>query len=189
MSIALDLHTAQGVGTAEEESCQPPALRVLIVDDDETNCLVLSAMLAKEGYTVLTAADGQEALVVFDREQPDMVLMDVMMPVMDGYEATRRMKACTGERFVPVIFLTALQDQAALVDCIACGGDDFLTKPYKRPILRAKLKALERVRALYATLKAHKDELAYHHTRVREEQRRDSGGACAQPSDGRAPRL
>jgi CheY-like chemotaxis protein/anti-sigma regulatory factor (Ser/Thr protein kinase) len=145
-------------------------LRILIVDDDQANRLVLSAMLAKDGHTVHTAADGQEALDVFTREQPDMVLMDVVMPRMNGYEATRQIKARAGDRFVPVIFLTALHDATALVQCVAAGGDDFLTKPYKRTILQAKLRAFERTRALYTALQAQKDELAYHHARLQHEQ-------------------
>ncbi|MEE8305457.1 MAG: fused response regulator/phosphatase [Candidatus Tectomicrobia bacterium] len=171
MWVETDKRTSEDVSPAQEVGVGERPLRLLIVDDDLTNRLVLNAMLVKEGHTVLTAADGQEALEVFDREQPDMVLMDVMMPVMDGYEATRQIKARTGERFVPVIFLTALHDETALVECVACGGDDFLTKPYKRPILRAKVEALERVRRLYATLKTQKDELATHHTHIQQEQK------------------
>jgi len=115
------------------------------------------------------AGNGQEAVEAFEREQPDMVLMDVMMPVMDGYEATRAIKARAGDRFVPVFFLTAVTDEKALARCIEYGGDDFLTKPYNRIILNAKINALARVRHLYTTLKAQKDQLAYHQMRVEQE--------------------
>ena len=122
---------------------------VLIADDDRINRMVLHAMLQKDGHTVYVAENGQEAVTLFEQHQPDLVLMDVMMPYMDGYEATSRIKALTGERFVPVIFLTAMTDAQALVHCVECGGDDFLHKPYKHAILKAKIAALERVRQLY----------------------------------------
>jgi len=145
------------------------ALKILVVDDEPTNRMVLNAMLGKEGHEVVMAGNGQEAIEAFERERPDMVLMDVMMPVMDGYEATRVIKARAGDRFVPIFFLTAVTDEKALARCIEYGGDDFLTKPYNRVILNAKINALARVRRLYTTLKAQKDELAYHQMRVEQE--------------------
>jgi len=131
--------------------------------------MVLSAMLQKDGYTVCVAENGREAVALFEQQQPDMVLMDVMMPEMDGYEATSQIKALAGVRFVPVIFLTAITDDQALVQCVVCGGDDFLTKPYKRPILKAKINALERVRQLYTTLQHQKEVLTSHHQRLQRE--------------------
>jgi len=131
--------------------------------------MVLSAMLQKDGYTVCVAENGREAVAIFEQQQPDMVLMDVMMPEMDGYEATSQIKALAGARFVPVIFLNAITDDQALVQCMVCGGDDFLTKPYKRPILRAKINALERVRQLYTTLQRQKEVLTSHHQHLQRE--------------------
>jgi two-component system, HptB-dependent secretion and biofilm response regulator len=142
---------------------------VLIADDDRINRMVLHAMLQKDGHTVYVAENGQEAVTLFEQHQPDLVLMDVMMPEMDGYEATSRIKALTGERFVPVIFLTAMTDAQALVHCVECGGDDFLHKPYKHAILKAKIAALKRVRQLYTTLQSQKDALASHHRRLQRE--------------------
>jgi CheY-like chemotaxis protein/signal transduction histidine kinase len=145
-------------------------LKILIADDETMNRMLLSAILSKDGHRVVEACNGAEAVDVFVREQPDIVLMDVMMPVMDGYETTRRIKQVAGERFVPVIFLTALSDEQSLVRCIESGGDDFLTKPYKRVILQAKIEAMERVRQLYTVLKSQKDELAQHHRQLQREQ-------------------
>jgi len=108
-------------------------------------------------------------VTLFEQHQPDLVLMDVMMPDMDGYEATSRIKALTRERFVPVIFLTAMTDAQAMVHCVECGGDDFLHKPYKHAILKAKIAALERIRQLYTTLQTQKDALASHHRRLQHE--------------------
>ncbi|HEY5790366.1 MAG TPA: fused response regulator/phosphatase, partial [Gammaproteobacteria bacterium] len=143
--------------------------RILIADDDHVNRLILKAILAKEGHEVAVAENGQEAVVLFGSWQPDLVLMDVMMPLLDGYEATRQIKELAGERFVPVIFLTALSDESALARCVACGGDDFLTKPYSRVILKAKIDALERVRQLYGTMYRQRDQLAVHQKRLLQE--------------------
>jgi CheY-like chemotaxis protein len=148
---------------------QSSPFTILIADDDRINCTVLSAMLKKEGHTVYIAGNGQEAVARFEQHQPDMVLMDVMMPEMDGYEATRRIKALAGEHFVPVIFLTAMTDEQALAQCVVCGGDDFLTKPYKYTIIKAKIAALARVRQLYTTLQTQSHALASHHRRLQRE--------------------
>ena len=157
-----------GMAVAVTEPVAP--MRVLIVDDDYTNRLILRAMLVKESYEVSMAENGLDAVEQFDRDRHDMVLMDVMMPVMDGYEATRRIKELSGDRFVPVIFLTAVNDEQALAKCIEFGGDDFLTKPYNRVILKAKIDALKRVRNLYATLQDQHVELQRHTERLKREQ-------------------
>ncbi len=134
-------------------------MKILIVDDDRTNLTVLRRFLEKDGHRVVEATDGLKAVELFVREQPDMVLMDVMMPALDGYEATRRIKAACGERFVPVIFVTALTDDQALAKCVECGGDDFLTKPYNRVIIRAKVEAMARIGALHRQLGAQNAQL------------------------------
>lgn len=146
---------------------EAPALpvKVLVVDDDRVNLLFLRSLLGKMGYTVVEARDGVEAVQVFGDERPDIVFMDVMMPRMNGYEATRRIKALAGERFVPVIFLTALTDDAALTECIEVGGDDFLTKPFRQAILKSKLVASERIRALYGRVQRQNEELRVLHAR------------------------
>lgn len=123
-------------------------MKILLVDDDATNRLVLGAYLKKDGYQTVVAENGQQAIDVFLQEQPEMILMDVMMPVMDGYEATIKIKELS-ERFIPIIFLTAMTDEKALSKCVEVGGDDFLTKPYSRVILNAKIEALVRVSKLY----------------------------------------
>jgi CheY-like chemotaxis protein len=121
----------------------------LVVDDELSNRVILKALLKKQGFEVLQAKDGQEAIEQFEQQRPDLVFMDVMMPGMDGYEATRRIKALAGGCFTPIIFLTALTDEAALAKCIQAGGDDFLTKPFSHTILRSKVQAMERIRALH----------------------------------------
>jgi two-component system, HptB-dependent secretion and biofilm response regulator len=134
-------------------------MNILIVDDTETNRMVLVAMLLKDGHAVSEAANGQEGVTLFEREQPDLVIMDIMMPIMDGYEATALIKQRSGDRFTPVIFLTGMTDEADLAKCIAHGGDDFLTKPYSQVLLRAKIEALSRIRDLHALITAQNAEL------------------------------
>ncbi|MDH5189887.1 MAG: SpoIIE family protein phosphatase [Gammaproteobacteria bacterium] len=144
-------------------------LKILIVDDEVTNRMVLNAMLKKDGFTVLMAENGKQAIEVFNKENPDLILMDVMMPVMDGYEATRSIKSLVGDRFVPIFFLTAMTDEKALAKCIESGGDDFLTKPFSRTILRSKIDALLRVKKIYTTLQEQHAELVYHQQYIERE--------------------
>ena len=122
--------------------------KALIVDDEKTNRLILKKLLQKQGYETLEAEDGQQAVEQFRNEIPDIVFMDVMMPVMDGYEATVIIKQESSRKFVPVIFLTAMTDEESLAKCIEVGGDDFLVKPYDRFILQTKIKAMQRIAAL-----------------------------------------
>lgn len=143
---------------------------VLVADDDQINRRVLCLMLAREGYQTVEAENGAQAVELFERERPDLVLMDVMMPVMDGYAATRTIKSRADDWFVPVLFLTALSDEGSLAECVACGGDDFLVKPYNRTLLKAKIRALERNRALYDLVRTQNVELAAHNGRLRMEQ-------------------
>ncbi|MBI5461670.1 MAG: fused response regulator/phosphatase [Gammaproteobacteria bacterium] len=140
----------------------PGTGRVLVVDDNSINRMVLREMLLQEGYSVCTATNGAEAVEVFAAEAVDFVLMDVMMPVMDGYAATQRIKALCTERgsYCPVLFVTAITDEKSLAACVECGGDDFLVKPYNRAILRAKMTSLERTRDLYALAQRQRDTLA-----------------------------
>jgi CheY-like chemotaxis protein len=121
----------------------------LIVEDEETNRMILKALLKKRGYNVVEAENGAQAIVRFKQNTPDIVFMDVMMPVMDGYQAAAEIKRLAGDQFVPIIFLTAMSDEEALARCVEVGGDDFLSKPYSFTVLSAKVKAMERIHALH----------------------------------------
>lgn len=140
---------------------------VLVVDDNTTNRLLLAGILRRAGHRVLAVASGSEALETCRAQPPDLVLMDVMMPDMDGYETTRRLKALLGDRHVPVIFLTAMTDDEALAQCIEAGGEDFLVKPYNPLLLQAKMRAALRTRGLYREMQAQRDALARHEQRQR----------------------
>ncbi|SFR50120.1 Serine phosphatase RsbU, regulator of sigma subunit [Marinobacter daqiaonensis] len=135
------------------------ALRLLIADDSRTDRLILQAMLRRQGHEVRATSNGQEAVELFASWRPDMVLLDVMMPRMDGMEAARRIKAMAGEILVPVIFLTSLSDAGALAQCLESGGDDFLPKPYNSVIIEAKLGAFDRMRRMHETLTGQRDHI------------------------------
>lgn len=156
-------------GTVNSHSRHGESLSFLVVDDDTTNRLVLTAMLDQAGHRSIQAANGAEALEAFAYEHPDVVLLDIMMPVLDGYETARRIKALAGSRFVPIIFLTALTDERSLARCIEAGGDDFLTKPFNRIILNARIDALLRTRRLYVELERQHDTVRASHEHLQQE--------------------
>ncbi|WP_426235116.1 ATP-binding SpoIIE family protein phosphatase [Pseudomonas sp. TWP3-2] len=146
-------------------------LTILIAEDSAADRLLLSTIVRRQGHSVLTAANGAEAVELFRSQQPQLVLMDAMMPVMDGFEAARQIKALAGETLVPIIFLTSLTESEALARCLDAGGDDFLAKPYNQVILSAKIKAMDRLRRLQATVLQQRDLIARHHDYLLNEQR------------------
>lgn len=119
-------------------------LRVLAVDDNRTNLHVLQVFLKKLGHQVVLATNGEEAVARFASEKPDIVLLDIMMPIMDGFEAARRIKAQATERWVPIVFLSALNRDENLVEGLEAGGDDYLTKPINFIVLEAKMRSMQR---------------------------------------------
>lgn len=127
-------------------------MTILVVDDMATNRQVLQLFLTKQGCHVLVAGDGQQAVDICRQEKPDLVLMDVMMPIMDGYEATRRIKAEHTDRWLPVVFLSALDKEENLVAGLEAGGDDYLPKPINLVVLHAKLRSLARTLRLQRSL-------------------------------------
>ncbi|RJG09849.1 response regulator [Pseudomonas cavernicola] len=146
-------------------------LSILIVEDNAADRMLLSTIVNRQGHQVLTASNGLEAVALFELERPQLVLMDALMPVMDGFEAARRIKQAAGEALVPIIFLTSLTEGEALVRCLEAGGDDFLAKPYNRVILEAKIKAMDRLRRLQATVLEQRDLIAKHNEHLLTEQR------------------
>lgn len=144
------------------------ALRALVVDDQAINRIVLISVLEHMGYECIEAEDGVEAIELYKSHTPDLVLMDVVMPKMDGYEATVELKKLIGDRHVPIIFLTAKSDEESLLRCLECGGDDFLQKPVNSTMLQSKvnthlrtqrlnnelIQKSEEIEALHSTLQA-----------------------------------
>lgn len=122
--------------------------RVLIADDNEQNRELLDAYLADEGYQMLTACDGQETLDVVDAQQPDLILLDIMMPKLSGYEVCERIKADPERRDVLVLMVTALNEMGDIEKAVQAGCDDFLTKPVNQLELKTRVRSLLRVRHL-----------------------------------------
>ncbi len=135
--------------SAEQGDDKP---RVLIVDDDRRNVKLLEGYLRLERYEVLKAYSGEEALSLLGNSEVDLMLLDIMMPGLDGYEVCKRVKARESTRFIPVILITALDDLQAKVRGIEAGADDFLSKPANRQELLARTRALIRVRELNRNL-------------------------------------
>lgn len=116
--------------------------RLLLVEDNEMNRDMLSRRLERRGFTVLCAADGREGLEVAARERPDLILMDMSLPVLDGWEATRRLKADASLKDIPVIALTAHAMATDEQQARDAGCDDFDTKPVELPRLLQKIETL-----------------------------------------------
>jgi DNA-binding response OmpR family regulator len=121
----------------------PPA-RILIVDDERHNRQLLEVILEPEGYLLATATSGEEALAIVAQQPPDLILLDVMMPGMDGYQVAARIKADGATKDIPVIMLTALDDRSSRIHGLRVGAEDFLTKPVDRAELCVRVKKLLR---------------------------------------------
>jgi two-component system cell cycle response regulator len=127
--------------------------RILVVDDIRTNIKVLEAKLTSEYYEVITASSGAEALTAAVAQKPDLILLDVMMPGMDGFEVCRRLKADPETAHVPVIMVTALGDPEDRVQGLSAGADDFLTKPVDDIAMFARVRSLLRVKLMLDELR------------------------------------
>src|SRR5258708_972124 len=121
---------------------------VLAVDDNEQNLQLLEEYLSTWGYDVVLARDGREALELFPRINPAVIVLDVMMPVMDGYEACGFIKGTMIGRTIPILMLTALTGTEDKIKALECGADDFLNKPINKDELRTRIRSLVRIRNL-----------------------------------------
>src|SRR5438270_3302550 len=128
----------------------PP--RILIVDDNETNRDILVTRLATHGYELSQAADGEEALSAAKEQLPDLILLDVMMPKLDGLEVCRRLRGDPALPFMPIILVTARTDTRDVVAGLEAGGDEYLTKPVDQAALVARVKSMLRMKALHDTV-------------------------------------
>ena len=119
--------------------------KVLVADDARVMRFATLRILKKLGLAAVEAENGFQALELFEREKPDLVLIDVQMPGLDGLEVVRRIRQLSGEHWVPVIFLTSMQDESDFTRGIEAGGDDYLTKPVSPVVLEAKIRAMRRL--------------------------------------------
>ena len=125
--------------------------RILIVDDNPANVKVLRTRLTAEGYEVVTANDGEEGLAAAHREKPDLILLDVMMPKVDGFEVCRRLRGDANFPFTPIIMVTAMADSKDIVAGLEAGGDEYLTKPVDHAALVARVRSMLRIKRLHDT--------------------------------------
>ena len=139
--VEITAPRANDGATGEKPAC------ILIVDDERQNRGLLEVMLKPEGFLLLTAAGGEEALAIIARQPPDLILLDVMMPGMDGYEVANRIKSDPATKSIPVIMLTALDDRNARMLGLTAGAEDFLTKPVDRAELSVRVRNLLRIKA------------------------------------------
>jgi len=119
---------------------------VLVVDDLEANGRLMERLLSRDGYRLRIAHDGQAALDAIAEDHPDVVLMDVLMPRLDGFEACRRIKDNPATRLIPVVLVTALADTNSRIKGLEVGADDFISKPFSEPELRARVRSLLRIK-------------------------------------------
>jgi CheY-like chemotaxis protein/anti-sigma regulatory factor (Ser/Thr protein kinase) len=149
----------------------PAAHSVLVVDDHPQAQVLLERFLTRMGYRVEIANNGLEAVESVIRCRPDIVIMDVEMPVMGGYEATERIRAAAHERWLPIVFLSATADNSALIRALERGGDDYLIKPVSYSVLRAKMRAVSRTLILQRELEDRNARLAAYRAAEEEQNR------------------
>jgi adenylate cyclase len=142
--------------------------RILIADDTPANVRMLETRLRHEGYDVVVARDGEEALAAARATHPDLILLDIMMPKMDGIEVCRRLKSDPEFPFTPIIMVTALSDTKDIVSGFEAGGDDYLTKPVDHQALSARVRSMLRIKTLHDTVQAQARDLAQWNTMLEE---------------------
>jgi CheY-like chemotaxis protein len=130
------------------KSSESKSSRILIVDDNQQNCELLDAYLADESYQIEMVYDGQQTLDAVARQQPDLILLDIMMPRLSGYEVCHRLKSAEATRRIPILMITALAEMSDIEKGIDAGADDFLTKPINKLELITRVRSLLRVRHL-----------------------------------------
>lgn len=151
--------------------------KVLVVDDHPSSRMTAVALLSVEGYAVIEADSGPAALNCVVEANPDLILLDVMMPGMDGFEVCRHLKQDEQTRLIPVVFITALNDRRSRIMGIEAGGDDFLTKPFDRLELSARVKSLVRQKRLNEDLD-HAEQVLFSLARSVESRDPNTGDHC-----------
>ncbi|MDH3583513.1 MAG: response regulator [Phycisphaerae bacterium] len=163
--FASDAAAPPGSPQGETAELSPEELRnstILIVDDNLQNLELLQAYLEGLSCRIITATNGLEALALVDSDPPDVILLDVMMPRMSGFEVCKKLKADPQTRTIPILMVTALNELGDIERGVECGTDDFLTKPVNKLELTTRVKSLLRVRHLRRELdrtRAHIDQV------------------------------
>ena len=133
--------------------------KILVVDDEDRNLRLMEAFLLPQGYEVLMAHDGEEALEMVQQVSPDVILLDIMMPRMDGFEVARRLKASSETRIIPIVMVTSLTEVESRVQALEAGADDFLSKPLDQTELKARVRSLLKVKAYNDHMRNYQKEL------------------------------
>ena len=123
---------------------EPPLHRILVVDDEDDLLELVGYNLTKEGYQVECVASGEEALQSARRQPPDLIVLDLMLPAVDGLEVCRRLKANSKTRDIPIVMLTAKSEEGDMIAGLDCGADDYVGKPFSPRVLNARIKAILR---------------------------------------------
>ena len=142
--------------------------KILVVDDIPVNIQLLDKQLSSSGFNIVIARNGEEALTQVDAEKPDLVLLDVMMPKLDGFETCRILKSNNKTNYIPVIMVTALNEMEDKIKGVEAGADDFITKPFNKHELLVRLKSLLRIKRLHDQLQEKVDLLEQAKERLRE---------------------
>lgn len=127
---------------------QPPTSKILIADDNQQNCELLDAYLSDEAYEIAMAYDGRQTIDRVAAWNPDLILLDIMMPKLSGYEVCKQLKSDEKTKSIPILMVTALNEKNDIEKAVQAGCDDFLTKPVNQLELKTRVKSLLRVRHL-----------------------------------------
>lgn len=136
-----------------------PTARVLVVDDMPENAMILKSFLTPLGYEVEFASRGEDALAMVEKSPPDVILLDIVMPGMNGFEVCRRLKEDPKTQHIPVVIITGMADRETNVKAVKCGADDFLIKPFDRILLEARIKTSINTKMLHDRLLEYKNQL------------------------------
>jgi putative two-component system response regulator len=179
MFDSLDISALARCGKSSSEPISPDSDRpkVLVIDDHSSSRMTAVALLSVEGYEVLEADSGSKGLELVLESNPDLILLDVMMPGMDGFEVCRRLKEDEQTRLIPVVFITALNDRRSRIMGIEVGGDDFLSKPFDRLELSARVKSLVHQKRLNEDLD-HAEQVLFSIARAVESRDPNTGDHC-----------
>ncbi len=144
--------------------------KILIADDSKSQRSLLGVILQQYGFAVVFACDGREAVDRFIEEQPDLVILDIVMPGTDGIEAAKQIRSLPGESYTPIIFITSVKNHLKLNQCFDVGGDDYIDKPFNEEVLLVKINSLLRIKSLYQAQLAQKKELLKYQEMAEQEQ-------------------
>lgn len=145
-------------------------MKALLIDDNTANRKILRRFVEHWGHTVVECDNGLEGIRLFSEHLPDLILMDIMMPGIDGIQTAKQIKSLSGNIYTPIIYVSALREDQALSKALEAGGDDYITKPVDKDILFSKIRSHERIRSLNQELEEKNKELLKHNLKLQQEQ-------------------